>query len=86
MRSHGVKGIPTAPRASTKANPAGLTDRETEVLALLAQGLSNAAIAGRLHRSTRTVEHHVATLTGKLGADSRQSAVAIARKRGLLAD
>ena len=86
MRSEGVKGIPTAPRASTKENPAGLTDRETEVPDLLAQGLSNAAIAGRLHRSIRTVEHHVATLAGKLGADSRQGAVVIARKRGLLAD
>lgn len=44
-----------------------LTDREREVLGLVAEGLSNAAIAGRLHITTRTVEAHVTQTLSKLG-------------------
>jgi DNA-binding CsgD family transcriptional regulator len=84
MREDGVRGIPLGPRATTKSNAAGLTERELEVLAFLADGLSNPQIAERLHRSVRTIEHHVAAVIEKLGAGTRQAAVARARSRGLL--
>jgi len=80
----GVTSIPRGPRPSTRANPLGLTDREIGVLALLAQGLQNVEIGGRLHRSEKTVAHHVSAILAKLGAVTRQEAVHIARMKGLL--
>jgi DNA-binding CsgD family transcriptional regulator/tetratricopeptide (TPR) repeat protein len=74
MRELGLR-IPKGPRDATRANPAGLTARQLEVLALLAKGLTNAEIAERLVVSTRTVEHHVAAVLTKLGAQSRREAV-----------
>jgi DNA-binding CsgD family transcriptional regulator len=64
---------PRGRRATTKAHPQGLTRREAEVAALLAEGLSNAAIAERLVLSPRTVEHHVASVMAKLDVASRHS-------------
>lgn len=63
----------------TRDDPLGLTAREREVFDLLAQQLSNRAIAERLHRSGRTVENHVAALLGKLGVATRAEAAALAR-------
>ncbi len=57
----------------------GLTAREREVLELLCLDLSNREIAGRLHRSERTVENHVAALLAKLGARDRHEAAQLAR-------
>ena len=65
-------------RATTRAHPAGLTAREAEVLALVAEGLPDAAIAVRLVLSRRTVEHHVAAVLTKLGVGSRHLAAAAA--------
>jgi DNA-binding CsgD family transcriptional regulator len=65
-------------RATTRAHPAGLTAREAEVLALVAEGLPDAAIAERLVLSRRTVEHHVAAVLTKLGVSSRRLAAAAA--------
>ncbi|MBC7995964.1 MAG: helix-turn-helix transcriptional regulator, partial [Rhizobacter sp.] len=59
----------------------GLTARERAVLELIGQRLSNRDIAERLHRSQRTVEHHVSALLAKLGAASRDDAVALAAQR-----
>jgi DNA-binding CsgD family transcriptional regulator len=50
--------------------PAGLSDREVEVLRLVAHGLSNWAIAGRLYVSPRTAEHHVQHIYTKIGAST----------------
>jgi predicted ATPase/DNA-binding CsgD family transcriptional regulator len=74
MRELGA-AVPRGPRASTRANPAGLTARQLEVLALLVQGRSNAEIAERLVVSPRTAEHHVAAVLTKLGATTRWDAV-----------
>ena len=62
-----------------------LTPREIEVLELLAEGLPNKAIAARLSISDQTVKFHVASITGKLGAQNRTDAVRRAVRRGLIA-
>ncbi len=61
-----------------------LTPREIEVLDLLADGLSNKAIARRLGISDQTVKFHVSSLCGKLGASNRTGAVRRAVRRGLI--
>jgi DNA-binding NarL/FixJ family response regulator len=62
-----------------------LTSRETDVLELLAEGLSNKGIAARLGISDQTVKFHVASIGGKLGAANRTDAVRLAVRRGLIA-
>jgi DNA-binding CsgD family transcriptional regulator len=59
------------PYRAARSDPQGLTARERCVFGLLLLGLSNRAIARRLCRSERTVEHHVTALLSKLGAASR---------------
>lgn len=61
-----------------------LTRRETEVLTLVADGLSNQAIGQRLHLTEGTVKSHLAHIYSKLGADSRTAAVATATSLGLI--
>ena len=61
-----------------------ITPRESEVLSLLAEGLSNKAIAARLNVAERTVRFHVGEILERLGAESRAQAVAFAKQRGLL--
>lgn len=61
-----------------------LTRRELEVLALIAEGCSNAVIAERLVVSVNTVRNHVASILGKLGAHSKLEALAVAVRDGLL--
>ena len=61
-----------------------LTPREIQVLELLAEGLSNKAIAGRLDISDQTVKFHVASIAGKLGAANRTDAVRRAVRQGLI--
>jgi DNA-binding NarL/FixJ family response regulator len=65
--------------------PAGLTDREVEVLVLVAEGCSNVEIARRLVISRRTAEHHVQHIYTKLGVSSRAAAALFAMEHELLA-
>jgi DNA-binding CsgD family transcriptional regulator/tetratricopeptide (TPR) repeat protein len=83
LREIGARGVPRGPRARTRENPAGLTARELEVLAALAEGLRNAQIAERLVLSERTVDHHVSAILGKLDAGTRGEASAEAVRLGL---
>jgi len=85
LRALGARDIPRGPRQSTRANPANLTTREVEVLALIATGRTNAEVAARLFLSPKTVEHHVSAILAKLGARSRREAVQTAVELGLLA-
>jgi len=68
-----------------RAEPDELTERERDVLALLAEGLTNPQIADRLFLSRKTVGIHVSRILDKLGARTRGEAVAAARRRGIVA-
>lgn len=70
------------PRASSTAFPE-LTDREREVLALIAEGLSNQEIAGRMGLSLKTARNHVSNILAKLQVADRSEAIARARAAGL---
>jgi DNA-binding CsgD family transcriptional regulator len=83
LRAQGIR-IPRGPRPATRENSFGLTAREREVLSYLAKGLSNNAIAQQLSLSTRTVEHHIASIVQKMGVESRHEATALALKYHLL--
>ena len=84
LRERGARGLPRGPRRRTRENPAGLTSRELEVLALLTQGLSNAEIAQRLVLSEKTVGHHVSAILRKLEVPSRARAAAKASRLQLV--
>ncbi len=86
LRSLGVTTVPRGPRPSTRRHPAGLTERQHQVLELIASGLSNAEVADRLYVSPKTVEHHVSAILTKLGVASRSEAAERARALGLLSD
>jgi len=76
LRGLGVTRMPRRPQPGTLANPAGLTDRQLEILRLVATGLSNAEIAQRLVVSPRTVDHHVSAILQKIGVRTRRDAAA----------
>ncbi|MFF5228805.1 helix-turn-helix transcriptional regulator [Dactylosporangium sp. NPDC000521] len=76
LRRRGVAQLPQRPRAETRANPAGLTNRQLDVAKLVARGLTNAEIAGKLFISVKTADHHVSAVLTKLGLTSRRTVMA----------
>ena len=67
-------GFHAGGRSVREPNPAGLTNRQIEILRMLSTGISNAEIAQRLVVSPRTVDHHVSAILQKLGVRSRREA------------
>lgn len=74
LASLGARNVPRGPRPSTRANPAGLSVRELEILGLIRHGARNAEIAERLVLSPKTVDHHVSAVLRKLGVRDREAA------------
>ena len=72
----------TAPRIE---RPAGLTEREVEVVRLLARGLQTKQVAGALGISVKTADHHIQNAYRKLGVSSRAAATLVAMEHGLMA-
>jgi DNA-binding CsgD family transcriptional regulator len=83
LRELGVRGVRRGPLPRTRENPAGLTARELDVLALLTEGLRNAQIAERLVVSGKTIDHHVSAILRKLNVRTRGEASAEAVRLGL---
>lgn len=90
VRAAATGGMGLAPEAAGRlvgqvVDPRpGLSDRETQVVRLLAQGLSNRAIAGALFLTEATVKTHLVRIYRKLDAENRAGAVSEAVRRGLL--
>ncbi|WP_329185376.1 response regulator transcription factor [Actinacidiphila glaucinigra] len=74
----------SGPQESAARSVARLTERERTVLLLVAEGLSNADIAGRMHLGTGTVKDHVSAILTKLQVGSRVQAALLAERAGLL--
>jgi DNA-binding NarL/FixJ family response regulator len=75
---------PGATRRIRRERPAGLSDREVEVLRLLARGLSNRDMAERLYLSPDTVKHHIRHIYNKTGVSTRAGATLFAMESSLL--
>ncbi|CAN5575755.1 AAA family ATPase [soil metagenome] len=83
LRERGIRA-PRGKGRETRGHAAGLTARQAEILALLAEHLTNTEIADRLFISPRTVENHVAAVLDKLDTSTREEAVSRARSVGLI--
>ncbi|MCS7324052.1 MAG: response regulator transcription factor [Anaerolineae bacterium] len=84
IASRMLREVATA--APNSRAPFELSEREREVLALIAQGLSNREVAARLHITEGTVKNHVSNILSKLHAENRTQAARIARQHGLIRD
>lgn len=82
LQRRGITHIPRGESPSTRENPAGLTRRQAEVLALMTAGCSNVAIADALFITPKTASHHVSAVLSKLNVASRLQAVAVATANG----
>ena len=71
-------------RGIAAGEPAALSDRQLEVLALVAEGATNNEIAIQLHLSVKTVTYHMEAIFARLDARSRTHAVALALRQGIL--
>jgi DNA-binding CsgD family transcriptional regulator len=83
LAAAGVRDLPRVPPADRSPAPSGLTARQLEVLALVAEGCSDREIAERLYVSTKTAGHHVSAILRKLGVRSRTEAAAVAHREGV---
>jgi DNA-binding CsgD family transcriptional regulator len=83
LRQRGLTRVPMRPRASTRANPAGLTNRQFDVARLVARGLTNAELAADLFISPKTADHHVSAVLAKLGLETRRDVIRRAAELGL---
>ncbi|MGO4601840.1 ATP-binding protein [Terrabacter sp. 2YAF2] len=83
LRERGLNAVPPRRRASTRANPSGLTNRQLDVARLVARGLTNAELARDLFISPKTVDHHVSAVLGRLGLRTRREIVRRAAELGL---
>jgi DNA-binding CsgD family transcriptional regulator len=83
LRQDGITQLPARPRERTRANPAGLTNRQLDVARLVARGFTNAEIAARLYISIRTADHHVSAVLTKMGLPNRRAVVVQADELGL---
>ena len=77
-------GVATRLVAGVRSGSGRLTDREAQVLALVARGLSNAAVGRELFIAEATVKTHLLRAFAKLGVDDRTAAVTVAREQGWL--
>jgi len=79
-----LRGRPDAAEDAGVARVGRLSEREREVLVLVAEGLSNGEIGARVHLSAGTVKDHVSAILGKLRVSSRVQAALLAQRAGLL--
>ncbi len=76
LHAVGARGVARGPQPRTRGDALGLTAREREVFELARRGVPTGTIASRLHRSGRTVEHHLASVYRKLGVGQRAELMA----------
>lgn len=81
-----LNNIAASPQQDLSEHSYNLTDREQDILNLLAQGLSNADISHQLYLSEGTVRNYTSTLFAKLGVSDRTQAVILALRQGLVTD
>ena len=81
MRTAAVLQVTRGPRTATRTDPAGPAGRRREILALVADGLTNAEIAARLVLSVREDDHHASAVLTKLGMTTSREAAVAARHR-----
>ena len=84
LRAKGITAVPARRRSTTLVNPAGLTERQLEVLRLLEEGHTNTELAEQLYLSVKTVDHHVSAILSKLQVTKRRDAVKRARELGIV--
>ncbi len=84
LRSRGFQGVPRGPRAAPDGSLPVLTDRQVEVLKLVASGHTNQEIADELFLARRTVDNHVSAILSRLEVDGRHEAAEEAVARGLV--
>ncbi|MDH3303273.1 MAG: LuxR C-terminal-related transcriptional regulator [Acidimicrobiia bacterium] len=84
LRRRGFQSVPRGPRKSAEGAMPVLTDRQIDVLKLIAKGLTNSEIADELFVARRTVDNHVSAILSRLGVEGRHEAVTEAVSRGML--